>query len=309
MKGSLPAESASEPQEIPSARFGSKRKRRFIVSLLLIAFALVCILAWRYFSRFESTDDAQVAVHLYPVSSRINGYVQRVNVGDNQYVSAGASLAEIDPRNYRVAVDQARAELRDAVASAKALAINVPITSVDSSSRLKYASSGVESAGEGVAAAQKKALSAHARVLEARAEDTKGQEDLGRYRLLLAKDEIPRQVYDHAFASAETDDAAVAEAEADEAAALQPSSKLAISWLKRERNTKRRKRTAACRIRARPRQGSVGHRTGKAGQSRAIEIEFGLHQDCFPGERRNQQEGGCGDECRAWRATVHNRSS
>ncbi|HWH59713.1 MAG TPA: HlyD family secretion protein [Terriglobales bacterium] len=202
-------------------RFGSKRKRWLGVSLVTIALALLCVVVWHHLSRFESTDDAQIDVHLYPVSSRIKGYVQQVNVRDNQYVIAGAPLAEIDPRDYLVAVDQARAELRDAEASAKALAINVPITSVDSSSRLKYASSGVESAGEGVAAAEKKALSAHARVLEARAEDTQRQEDLRRYRLLLAKDEIPRQVYDHAFAGAATDDAAVAEAEADEAAALQ----------------------------------------------------------------------------------------
>ena len=221
MKESIPVESASEPEEIPSMRFGSKRKRWLGISLVTIALALLCVLVWHHLSRFESTDDAQIDVHLYPVSSRIKGYVQQVNVRDNQYVSAGAPLAEIDPRDYLVAVDQARAELRDAEASAKALAINVPITSVDSSSRLKYASSGVESAGEGVAAAEKKALSAHARVLEARAEDTQRQEDLRRYRLLLAKDEIPRQVYDHAFAGAATDDAAVAEAEADEAAALQ----------------------------------------------------------------------------------------
>lgn len=221
MKESIPVESASEPEEIPSMRFGSKRKRWLGISLVTIALALLCVLVWHHLSRFESTDDAQIDVHLYPVSSRIKGYVQQVNVRDNQYVAAGAPLAEIDPRDYLVAVDQARAELRDAEASAKALAINVPITSVDSSSRLKYASSGVESAGEGVAAAEKKALSAHARVLEARAEDTQRQEDLRRYRLLLAKDEIPRQVYDHAFAGAATDDAAVAEAEADEAAALQ----------------------------------------------------------------------------------------
>jgi len=33
------------------------------------------------FSSYESTDDAQVDVHLYPVSARISGYVTAVNVG------------------------------------------------------------------------------------------------------------------------------------------------------------------------------------------------------------------------------------
>ena len=221
MKESIPIDSVSEPTEIHPAKSSGRRKRWLAISSGSIAAALACIWIWHYASGFESTDDAQVDVHLYPVSARIKGYVQRVHAQDNEYVNAGTTLVEIDPHDYQVAVDQARAELGDAAASAKALAINVPISSVDSSSRLKYASSDVESAQAGVTAAEKKALSAQARVREARAEDTKGQDDVQRYRLLLAKDEVPRQIYDHAFASAETDDAAVAEAEANEAAALQ----------------------------------------------------------------------------------------
>jgi membrane fusion protein (multidrug efflux system) len=212
---------ATEPEEIQSGKSRSRRRRWLFVIVGSLGVVFLCILGWRYLSGFESTDDAQVDVHLYPVSSRIKGYVQRVNVQDNEYVTAGTALVEIDPKDYQVAVNRARAELGDAAASANALAINVPITSVDSSSRLQATSSAIESAKAGVTAAQKKALSAHARVLEARAEDTKGQDDVRRYHLLLAKDEIPRQIYDHAFASAETDDAAVAEAEANEAAAMQ----------------------------------------------------------------------------------------
>lgn len=214
-------ESALESEELPTPRSRSKRTRWIAITLGALVCALLCLWLWHHLSGFESTDDAQVDVHLYPVSSRIKGYVQRVNVEDNQYVTAGSTLVEIDPKDYQVAVDRARAELGDAASSAKALAINVPVASIDSSSRLKYAFSGVEGAEAGVAASEKKALSAHARILEARAEDTKGQDDVKRYRLLLAKDEIPRQIYDHAFASAETDDAAVAEAEANESAALQ----------------------------------------------------------------------------------------
>lgn len=221
MRENKSVEAASESDTFPAAKNRSKKRRRLVVTLGSLVGALLCVWGWHYWSEFESTDDAQVDVHLYPVSSRISGYVQRVNVQDNQYVIAGSTLLEIDPRDYQVAVNRARAELSDAVASAKALAIDVPISSVDSSSRLQYASSDVESAVAGVSAAEKKALSAHARVLEARAEDTRGQDDVSRYRLLLAKDEIPRQIYDHAFASAATDDAAVAEAEANEAAALQ----------------------------------------------------------------------------------------
>lgn len=207
------------PVEIATAH--AKRTRWIVAALGTVIVALLCVAAWHYFAGFETTDDAQVDVHLYPVSSRITGYVQRVNVQDNQYVTAGSTVVEIDPRNYQDAVDRARAELGDAEASARALAISVPVTSVDSSSRLESSLSGVASAQAGITAAEKKALSAHAHILEARAEDTRGQDDVRRYRLLLARDEVPRQVYDHAFASAATEDAAVAAAEADEAAALQ----------------------------------------------------------------------------------------
>lgn len=212
---------ATEPEEIPSDKRRAKRRRWIFAIVGTLGVALLCVWGWNYLSGFESTDDAQVDVHLYPISSRIKGYVQRVNVQDNEYVTAGSSLVEIDPKDYQVAVNRAHAELGDATASASALAINVPITSVDSSSRLQATSSAIESAEAGVTAAEKRALSAHARVLEAQAEDTQGQDDVRRYHLLLAKDEIPQQVYDHAFASAETDDAAVAEARANEAAAMQ----------------------------------------------------------------------------------------
>jgi membrane fusion protein (multidrug efflux system) len=59
---------------------------------------------WRYLSSYESTDDAQADVHLYPVSARISGYVVRVNVDDNQWVQKGIVLVEIDPKDYEVAV-------------------------------------------------------------------------------------------------------------------------------------------------------------------------------------------------------------
>ena len=67
---------------------------------------------WHYLSGFESTDDAQVDVHLYPVSARISGYVQKVNVEDNQWVDAGSTLVEIDPKDYEVALARAAGNAR-----------------------------------------------------------------------------------------------------------------------------------------------------------------------------------------------------
>jgi membrane fusion protein, multidrug efflux system len=195
--------------------------KRLIVGGVIIVVAIAGVFLWHYLSGFVSTDDAQVDVHLYPVSARISGYIQKVSVEDNQWVEAGSTLVEIDPKDYEVALARAQATLDTSQAAAKSSNIDVPISSVDSSSQLKYTSSNITNAQAAIEAAEKQAVAAHARVLEAQADNVKTQDDVTRYRLLLAKEEVPKQVYDHAYAAAATDVAAVAAAEADEAAALQ----------------------------------------------------------------------------------------
>ena len=73
--------------------------------------------AWKYFSAYESTDDAQVDGHINAISARINGYVLDVPVDNERYVKAGDVLARIDPKDYAVALAQAEAELAAAEAS------------------------------------------------------------------------------------------------------------------------------------------------------------------------------------------------
>ena len=199
----------------------TRSRKRLIVLIGLPVLIIVGVLLWMYFSRFEDTDDAQVDVHLYPVSARISGYIQKVNVEDNQWVDAGYTLVEIDPKDYEVALAKAQADLDNADAAAESLNIDVPISSVDSSSQLKFTSSDIQNAQAAIDAAEKEAAAAQERVVEAQAENEKAQDDVTRYRLLLAKDEIPKQVYDHAYADAATDVAAVAAAQASEAAAQQ----------------------------------------------------------------------------------------
>jgi membrane fusion protein (multidrug efflux system) len=134
------------------------RRRSKSGRLILIIVVLVVLVGafflWRYFSSYESTDDAQVDVHLYPVSARVSGYVIKVNVNDNQYVERGTVLVEIDPRDYQVAVDKARADVANAEATARSLNITVPITSVSTSSQLTFSVSDVEGARAGVIAAE-----------------------------------------------------------------------------------------------------------------------------------------------------------
>jgi membrane fusion protein, multidrug efflux system len=200
---------------------GRRSHKRWIIGAAVVVVLVGGIFLWRYFSGFETTDDAQVDVHLYPVSARISGYVQAVHVGDNQYVQEGATLVEIDPKDYQVAVARAQANLENAEAAARALNIDVPISSVDTTSQLKFTSSDIENAKSAIAAGEKQVAAAQARILEAEAENMKAQDDVQRYHLLLVKDEVPKQTYDHAIAAAQTDTAAVTAAKAEEEAAEQ----------------------------------------------------------------------------------------
>ena len=213
------ARSPAETEQLRRNRSRRNRRKRMIFALAGLALLVVGFFLWRYLSSYESTDDAQVDVHLYPVSSRISGYVIRVNVGDNQYVEKGTVLVEIDPKDYEVAVNQARANLANAEATAQSLNITVPITSVSASSQLTFTASDVENARAGIIAAEKQLVAAHAQVEQAEANDVKAQDDLHRYKLLVDKREVAEQVYDQALAAAKANTANVAAARANEAAA------------------------------------------------------------------------------------------
>src|SRR5580700_1299071 len=201
-----PNNATESPSTNPPLVYPRRRYyKRWIITGAVLVTIVGGIFLWHYFSGFESTDDAQVDVHLYPVSARISGYVQAVQVGDNQYVEEGATLVEIDPKDYQVAVARAQANLETAEASARALNIDVPISSVDTTSQLKYTSSDIENAKAAIAAGEKQVAAAQARIREAEAQNVKAQDDVQRYHLLRVKDEVPKQTYDYAVAAAQTD--------------------------------------------------------------------------------------------------------
>jgi membrane fusion protein, multidrug efflux system len=210
---------SSERKYSPAAR--RKRRTRLVILLAALALVVAGLFLWRYLSTYESTDDAQVDVHLYPVSARISGYVVKVNVNDNQWVEKGDVLVEIDPTDYQVAVAQAESNLANAEATARSLNITVPITSVNSTSQLQFTASGIEDAQAAVSAAEKQLTAAHQQVAAAQANDVKAQDDLRRYKLLVDKREVAPQIYDQALASAKSSTANVAAAEASESAAQQ----------------------------------------------------------------------------------------
>jgi len=94
--------------------------RQTATAALIIAAALGIIIALIYAIRAmsrESTDDAFITGHVISISARVSGYVDKVLVNDNQAVSQGDVLVELDPRDYSVALDTAQARLSAAQAA------------------------------------------------------------------------------------------------------------------------------------------------------------------------------------------------
>jgi membrane fusion protein, multidrug efflux system len=264
--------STTENPTTPPVAYPSRRShKRWIIAAAVLLVLVASIFLWHYLSGFESTDDAQVDVHLYPVSTRISGYVQAVHVGDNEYVQEGATLVEIDPQDYQVAVARAQANLATAEASARALNIDVPISSVDTASQLKFTSSDIENAKAAIAAGERQVAAAQARIQEAQAEDVKAKDDVQRYHLLLIKDEIPKQIYDHAVAAAESDTAAVTAAKAEEASAeqnvLQARSRLSEAIARDQSAQAGPQRVASTRARALSAVADVRQKTAELNQA------------------------------------------
>jgi membrane fusion protein (multidrug efflux system) len=214
----------------------ASRNPRFRLALIVggIVLLVAGFFLWRYLGSYENTDDAQIDGHLNAISARVSGHVTKLLVNDNQFVQAGTPLVEIDPRDYEVAVARAKAAYQDALATAESLQVNVPITTVNTGSQLSAAGADVEGSRAGVSLARQQLEAARAQLEQAIANDIKAQNDVGRYKQLVDKQEISHQQYDQAVAAARSSAAGVAGARASVSASEQQVSQAQAKLLQAE---------------------------------------------------------------------------
>jgi membrane fusion protein (multidrug efflux system) len=196
-----------------------------IVLAVLVGLGVEGYRVWEQMQRVESTDDAQIDGTIGPVSSRIAGNVTAVLVGDDQHVNAGDVLVQLDRKDFEVALAKAKADLADAQAGLESARSDIPVASVSSSSTISGARSArddaavaVDSAEQQLGAAKARLSVAQANVRVAQANRGKAAQDVERYRPLVARDEIARQVFEQAVAA---DEAARATIDAQQAAVVE----------------------------------------------------------------------------------------
>jgi membrane fusion protein (multidrug efflux system) len=96
---------------------GRKRLGVVVAAVVVLAALVFGVHRWWWGRSHEGTDDAQVDGHIIPVLSKVGGYVATVRVIENSRVRAGDTLATLDQRDLRAALDKAEAELAAAVAA------------------------------------------------------------------------------------------------------------------------------------------------------------------------------------------------
>ena len=208
---------AQQPEK-PEAPPKDNSTRKFIIIAVVAVLVIgAALFYWR--STFtEDTDDAQVNGNLYQVSSRVSGQVIHVDVEEQQFVHQGDPIAEIDPKDSQVALEQAQANLANAEAEYQQAVVNVPITSVQTNTTIQTSGSDVLGSQAQVEQSQAQVQVNKAKVASAAAQAQKSALDVQRYTPLVAKDVISKQQFDAAVAQAAADQGALEAAKRDVAA-------------------------------------------------------------------------------------------
>ena len=197
------AETKRQEPKSEAPKRSAGRKRAFLIFfLVLLVIAIGGGLYWQHAREFEETDDAFVEMHINPVSPRIDGVITKVYVDNNRTVQAGDPLVDLDPRDFQVDIDRAEASLAQARSQVIGQQPNIPITQVENATNISAGEANAANARAALAASEHDRDSAAAKLAAAEADNAKAQADLGRYKILIAHEEVSQQEYDQIAAMA-----------------------------------------------------------------------------------------------------------
>src|SRR4026208_2585429 len=89
------------------------RKKKIVLPIVGVVGLVLLFMAfqkWSYGRTHQTTDNAQVDGHIVPVLAKVGGYVNTVNVSENDQVRGGQLMVQIDAADCRVGLQQAQAD-------------------------------------------------------------------------------------------------------------------------------------------------------------------------------------------------------
>src|SRR5438093_6725024 len=107
------AKPSNEESVATSAKIDIEQHKfvRKIVGLIIVASAVIITLyVWGIIERHPRTDDATARANVVGIAPRVSGQILKLNVQDNQAVKEGDVLFDIDPEDYRLVLEKAKAE-------------------------------------------------------------------------------------------------------------------------------------------------------------------------------------------------------
>lgn len=117
-----PSTAATAP-EAPAAQPRKKWLLR-LTGIVIVLGAAYGIYDWMVNSHFEETDNAYVQGNLVQIAPQTAGTVQSILADDTDYVKEGQPLVRLDPADAKVAFEQAKANLAQAVRQVRTLYVN-----------------------------------------------------------------------------------------------------------------------------------------------------------------------------------------
>ena len=225
-----PTDAEKKTQKSPNKNDSASRHKLGSIALIIIfgcgAIALLFFVYrwWRYHSTHSYTNDAYVTNHIHPVNPRITGTVVDVLVTDNQTVTKGQPLVELDKSDYRVELQQQEANLAAAKKQAEVAKANIALAAKSARAQNTQAQGQIDTALANLADSEAAVAAAKADIPEAKAQLASIQADLQKTQ---ADFERYQYLYEEGVSSAQQLDAARTAYEQDLA-----SKKVAIEKIK-----------------------------------------------------------------------------
>lgn len=156
-----PAMAGVPPRQPAASRGGRQTKKARLVGVVALL-ALAGGVYWFVHRGEQTTDDAAIDGQVIALAPKESGYVVALHVTDNQHVEAGDVIAEIDPRDYALALQKAQADLASAQArlasggqSYASTKVSAPLSIASAQAQLEAAQAELERTTKDLARMQK----------------------------------------------------------------------------------------------------------------------------------------------------------